>query len=1058
MRVSLAARRQHHPPPVIGIGASAGGIEALGTFFRALPSGSGLAFVVVTHLPPGRESSIVQVLAQFTPMPVVAAADGLVPQPNQVAVLSRSGTLTLEDGRLRLRESEAANRERHPIDVFFASLAEDRGEHCAGIILSGGGSDGTLGIKAIKQGGGLTLAQGGDHTEPRHGGMPSSAIATGLIDLVLPVQDMPAKLVEYIDGFDLAEDESAEHVVTAREAICRILRSQVGHDFSGYKDKTFLRRVRRRMHVLQLGDMEAYVGRLRQDPDEGRRLFRDLLISVTSFFRDQRAFEELASQVIPHLFEGRGADEPVRVWVPACATGEEVYSLAILLLEAMDAFPMAPKVQIFATDIDEPALAVARAARYPAPLLDDVSPARLERFFTRSGASYVLTKEVRDLCVFSAHSIIRDPPFSRIDLISCRNLLIYLDGDLQRRVIPIFHYALRPGAYLFLGTSENITQQTDLFAPLTKKHRVFQRRDNINAPLPLPLSAPGRGAAAASPLLGRATLGPARSGELAGLPLRNAIERRVLERFAPAYVVVDRNGDVVYYSAGTGRYLEAAAGTPTRELFAMARKGLRSELRTALREAVEGRRQARREGLAVDLDHAGPRVTLIVDPLPERDGDPLFVVVFEETRLLPAAEALAAATTASSIDRGAVDQLESELHETRDRLQSAIEEYETALEELKSANEELVSVNEELQSANEELETAKEEQQSVNEELHTVNLELQGKVDELDRANADLKNLFDSTEIATVFLDRHLVIRTFTPAVTAIFNLIPTDRGRPLTDIASQLEGVDLRADIRRVLDTREPLERPVRARAEGGSHYLMRLLPYRARDNSVEGVLVTFIDVTNVVEAKRHEDMLVGELNERVRDALAFMVGLVMDGASRTPAARGFSDRLVERLHALAEAYKLIARDNWRPVPLRELVERELEPYRQAGDEARVTIAGAATALAPRGALAFMTALRELTMNAARHGALSDPAGRLEIAWSIEGSDGPADRRRLVLRWAERGGPAISAARREGLPNELLERIFGGELGGTATIDLAQEGIRAELAAPLGRAVAGIE
>ncbi|MDB5406485.1 MAG: chemotaxis protein CheR [Rhodospirillales bacterium] len=1057
----VVANEQQKQFPIVGIGASAGGIEALQQFFRALPTESGLAFVVVTHLPPGRESSLVPIISQYTAMPVVAAEDGMVVEPNRTHVLSHEGILTIENGRLRLRGPEAV-RERHPIDVFFASLAVDRAERSVGIVLSGGGSDGTLGIKAVKQHGGLTLAQGSDHHERRHASMPESAIATGLVDLVLPVHEMPANLIAYFSGFAVLDDRFREkdhtgRIAAACDAICRILRRQLGHDFSGYKGKTFLRRVQRRMQVLHLGDIDAYVSRLDREPDEARLLFRDLLISVTSFFRDMEAFDELAARVIPRILAGKGADDTVRVWVPGCATGEEVYSIAILLLEGMDKLPALPKVQVFATDIDEPALAVARAARYPSSLLDGISPERLQRFFTAVGGSYSLTREVRDLCIFSAHSVIRDPPFSRIDLISCRNLLIYLDGDLQSRVIPIFHYALRPGGYLFLGTSENITQHAELFTPLTKKQRLFQRRDQATVTVPVPLFLPGRNGNGAAPVVLAGSAG-AMAGvpHLEGLPLRQAVERRVLERFAPAFVVVNRDDEVVYYSSRTGKYLEPAPGAPNRQLIAMARKGLRLELRAALREAEETRRRVRREGLSVEIDDRVQTIALTIEPLPDEKNPPLFLVVFEDVgRPLPPEEAWRARSTRED---STVEHLETELRETRERLQATVEEYETAVEELKSANEELVSVNEELQSTNEELETAKEEQQSVNEEMHTINAELNVKVDELDRANADLKNLFESTQIATLFLDRHLVIRSFTPAVTTLFNLIPTDRGRPLTDIANQLEAVDLRADIQHVLDTREPLERRVSGGAAKGTHYLMRILPYRAGDNTIDGVLVTFVDVNKVVAAEDHQLLLIAELNHRVRNMLGVVIGLVTQSAARAPEVSAFTNRLLERLHALAGTYGLVSRDNWTPVQLRELVQQELEPYLLGEEKQRITLEGAPVSLAPKAALAFGMAFHELATNAAKHGALLQPTGSIEVSWAIDGGgkangEGKADggngaAPRLVVRWREAGGPVDNPGK--GFGTDLLRRLLSYEVDGEAALEFTPQGVRAELSVPV--------
>ena len=465
--------------PIVGVGASAGGVEALEYLFKAMPAEPGMAFVIITHLAPKRESMLPEILARDTRMPVLVAEHDQLVRADHIYVTPADSVLQIENGRLRVLPI-ADGRERTPIDSFFASLAEDQAECAIGIVLSGAGSDGTLGIKAIKEHGGLTLAQATDHFGPRHSSMPESAIASGLVDLAVPIETMPAQLVAYVRSFDILDkevdkDEQAEAI---RKTICVILLEQTGHDFSGYKTRTFYRRIERRMQVLQIASLAAYADRLRQDAGEVNILFRDLLIGVTNFFRDAKAFEALEQLVMPRLFEGKGPSDTIRVWVPGCATGEEVYSLAIMLCEQIEQDSSRAKIQVFATDIDEAALAVARSGRYPHGLLQGVSKERLERFFRSQGTSYVINKRIRDICVFSSHSVVRDPPFSRMDLISCRNLLIYLNSELQARVIPIFHYALKPHGFLFLGTSENISQHGDLFTSLDKKNRVFQRRED----------------------------------------------------------------------------------------------------------------------------------------------------------------------------------------------------------------------------------------------------------------------------------------------------------------------------------------------------------------------------------------------------------------------------------------------------------------------------------------------------------------------------------------------------------------------------------------------------
>src|SRR5262245_34153090 len=684
-----------------------------------MPADTGMAFVLVSHMARGYESALPEILSRHTKMAVRIAADGATVEPNHAYVCPADHVVTIEGGRLYLA-ARRSDQQHRPIDVFLSSLAEERSESAIGVVLSGGGSDGALGIKAIKERGGLTMAQGTDGSGPRQTSMPETAIATGFVDLTLPVEEMAPRLTQFArstaDGEPFAmkdvDADDGEDVQEARRTIARILHSQIGHDFSGYKEKTCTRRVRRRMQIVQVDSLAGYVERLRRDPAEVTLLFRDLLIGVTNFFRDKDAFEALEQLVVPKLFEAADAADTVRIWVPGCATGEEVYSIAILMREHMDGLRNVPKVQIFATDIDEPALGVARAGRYPEALMESVRQDRLDRFFSRDNGSYVVAKEIRDLCVFSAHSVLRDPPFSRIDLISCRNLLIYLGPEFQSRVIPVFHFALKPGVYLFLGTSENISQHGDLFHRLDRKQRLFQRRDYAVSPLQFPLFAPGTRATMTG-------LEPRREPGSNAANLRRAVEAKVLENFAPAHVVVNRDGDIVHYSAHTGKYLEAAPAMPNRQLLASARRGLRLDLRNAFQQALETRRTVVRDDISIEIDDRLQDVRLTIEPLGNHDTDPLFLVGFADAgRSQTKSEAAAAHQPSGEVD---VDRLDRELRDTRERLQATVEEYETALEELKAANEEMVSVNEELQSTNEELETSKEELQSVNEEPNTVN-------------------------------------------------------------------------------------------------------------------------------------------------------------------------------------------------------------------------------------------------------------------------------------------------------------------------------------------------
>jgi two-component system, chemotaxis family, CheB/CheR fusion protein len=762
--------------PIVGIGASAGGIDAFHSFFNHMPADCGMAFVILLHLPADRKSMLTDILARWTPMRVTDAEDQMRLEPNCVYVPPPHALVTVVGERLGVQLPQQSNDKlSRPIDGFFDSLGSALRERAVGIVLSGTGSDGALGLKAIKECGGLTIAQGSDGSGPLYGEMPAGAIATGAVDLVLRVEEMPQHLVRLnavtVDPAEITGD--SDQADAARREICAILRRQLGHDFSDYRAQTFMRRVERRMQVRNRRTLPDYIAILRGDHEEAVLLFRDLLIRVTSFFRDKRTFDALEAQVIPTLFDGKKADAAVRVWVPGCATGEEAYSLAILLRESMDKLRGVPKVQLFATDIDAASITTARLGRYPATLLDGLAPGRRERFFSASQGGYVVTKEIRDLCTFSTHNLVRDPPFSRMDLVSCRNLLIYMNSDLQRRVIPIFHYSLMPGGILLLGGSESASQHDNLFEPLDKAARIFRRRP------------------------------------VAGPDLQLGLHRPVIETSTPPRIHGVQEAAISSENPSTP---SAAALSD-----AMARNGRRG-----------------RSGSMESL--LGP--------------------------LAPSAEAVAQL-------QAAIISLDEELH-------ALIEEHQTALEELRSSNEELHSVNEEMQSTNEELETSKEELQSLNEELHTVNSRLTEKIDEVDHTNSDLRNLFDSTEIATVFLDRHLVIRSFTNAIASLYNLIPSDQGRPLTDIVSRLNYYGLREDVNYVLSTLEPLERRI-TRLDRSVHYIMRILPYRNPDSTVSGVLVTFVDVTSIVQAEAalveadvRKDVFLATLSHELRNPLA--------------------------------------------------------------------------------------------------------------------------------------------------------------------------------------------
>lgn len=1022
--------------PVVAIGASAGGIDALKRFFGNLDPNSGLGFVLVQHLSPEHKSNLVEILSRFTDMPVVEARDGEAVRLDTIHVIPAGAMLTFESGALKV-SSPPDQRPHNPIDQFFSSLAEDLGPRAVAVVLSGYGDDGSLGVRSIHEHGGLVLAQGGDGQEPFADDMPRNAVETGFVDDVLPVTEMPRRLVDHattlgrlgpgVDDGRGVDDRQAE-------TLCDLLRAEVGHDFQGYKRKTFGRRVRRRMAALNIDDPEAYIAHCRDTPAELERLFDELLIGVTQFFRDPDAFKAVAREIVPKLFEDKGANGVVRVWVPGCATGEEAFSLAILLREHMASQRVAPKVQIFATDIDERSLRIARTAIYGKDRLGGMTPERLERFFRREGENWRLIKEVRDMCIFSTHNLLKDPPYSHLDLISCRNLLIYFDADLQERLIPLFHYALNQGGHLFIGPSENITRHGELFQTIDKRHRLYRRRDAVRVHVP----------SLASPLL-RIGLGVGRRSASARVDfdVSEAAERALLDSFSPAYVVVDDTFNVVRFSPRTGRYLEAPAGAPERNLISLARKGLRLDLRAALQRSTKTGETVVHPRVVFEAEDGLHEVRLVAQRLspPEQEAK-LTLVVFQD--LGPIAADV-------EPDRGSEDatarQLELELRATRELLQSTVEEYETSSEDLRSSNVELMSLNEELQSSNEELETSKEELQSLNEELQTVNLEVHTKVEELDRANNDLKNLIESTQIATLFLDRDLKVGIFTPAVYNVVRLIPSDIGRPITDIAHDLSNVALDQIARTVIDTEKSVE--FEARPKGGdADWVVRALPYKDSDGQTNGVVLTFVDVTRLKSADR-QTALVEELNHRVKNILSVVFSIASQMTRDAGTTEDFKTAFLARLRALANSNELLAARDWAGARLDDLVNFELKPY--AGRSDGVTVDGPNLLLTPKAAVTLGLVLHEMCTNAAKYGALADPSRRLAVTWAIEGADEGA---MLRLVWAETGGMGIKSPEKIGFGSHVISQSVEYELGGGVEVDFRDEGVAYVVLVPASAAL----
>jgi two-component system CheB/CheR fusion protein len=839
--------------PIVGIGTSAGGLSALQHFLPAVDAQGGLAFVVVQHLDPAHESNLATIIARWTPLPVATITDGALVAPNHVYVIP-------PDAEPRSRAAT--------VDTFLISLARDQGRNAACVILSGTGSDGTIGLRAIKEHGGVTFAQ----ADAEYDGMMRSALATGLVDLLLPAGQIPAKLAEHFrhmrdathrQDLDQIENGPSEEL----DKVIGLLRGRTGHDFKGYKAKTVIRRIRRRMEILQVHTIGEFVDRLRKEPRELDLLFQDLLIGVTSFFRDPAVFAALEKDVIPELFAGRGATESVRVWIPGCATGEEAYSIAILLREAATKLANVPKLQVFASDIDDAALEIARAGRYPATIEKYLSSERLAAYFIREDGTCRVTGDLREMCLFATHNLLRDAPFSKVDLISCRNLLIYLDADIQNRVIPLFHYALTNKGFLLLGPSENVSRHARLFTTVDKPQRIFRKRTLPGRNLPeFPLTA--------TDSLRHRQQSHARPASAANLTV--AAERLILDHFGPSYAVVTADGDLLHASARTGKYLELAPGVPSTNVVSMARRGLRLDLRTALHRAAKGGQAVTIMGLSVRANGSRQAIDLTIQPLPGHHGeDRNYLVVFQDVGAMRHDDEGEA--DHDHEESGHVRNLEDELSAAHERLQTATEELESSNEELKSGNEELSSMNEELQSANEELEISREELQSINEELQTVNGELTARVDELSRANSDISNLLESTQIATIFLDTSMRVKSFTPAAKDVFRIVESDAGRPISHLRARV-GVDsLQQDAELVLRTLRPVERQVAA-IEDDNRYMMRTTPYRTTDNVISGVVITFTDITRISAAEARISQLTRSLRDRV-ESLEKLLDLVPVG-----------------------------------------------------------------------------------------------------------------------------------------------------------------------------------
>jgi two-component system, chemotaxis family, CheB/CheR fusion protein len=1141
-------------PVVVGIGASAGGVQALQSLFAALPNDTGGAFVVVVHLDPQSPSEMANILATRTGMPVKQVDKPERLKADHVYVIPPDRRLSITNHEIAASEFAEPRGHRSPIDLFFRSLAEQHGDGCA-VVLTGAGTDGAVGIRAVKEAGGIILVQ--DPSEAEYPSMPRNAIATGVADFVLPLKGIAEQLADLVKD---REGLSAADVVNfSEDALRRILahvRIRTGHDFTNYKRATVVRRIARRMQVTRTDDPAEYYNYLKDNTDEASALLTDLLISVTTFFRDSEAFEALKTEVIPQLFPNKQQGEPIRVWVAGCATGEEAYSISMLLLEEASRHEIRPAIQIFGSDLDARALAIAREGRFPAAIEADVSEERLKRFFLREGDEYRVRQEVRDTVLFASHSVLKDPPFSRVDLVSCRNLLIYLDRELQQQVCGTFHYALNAEGFLLLGSSETADNPPGLFRNVDRKARIYQSTvQNGDKPRLLPR------------LLGNIGLARDQGVHLRGIVPPSsilseaALHRKAIERVAPPSILVDSTHRVIHLSETAGRYLQPSGGPLSGDIVDLVRPELRFELRSALHRVFEKPEPSLSLPILVRFNGARHRVLLQVKPAFEENDDVRHAVVLfiegeaAETTQLEDSQDLDRLVTTNDVVR----RLNEELQLTQARLRTTREESEVTNEELRAANEELQSINEEYRSTSEELETSKEELQSINEELQTVNSELKLKLEAVSRAHSDLQNLMAATDFGTLFLDSSLRIKRFTQQVTELFSVTPSDEGRPITDFAHQLEYDDLVKDAQTVLSHLAPLKHEARSRS--GRWYDIRLRPYRTVDDKIDGVVITFVDITELlhvekalqesktlaqqekrlidlsrdpifiwdydggilewnrgceelygyssqealgktkeellgttvphssfsnlrkellekgswngelhqktrsgraiivesrivletIEGKRlalectrditertawetRQQMLLGELTHRVKNTLTVVQSIAHQTLRSARSGDEFVEQFDGRLSALASAHGLLVESNWRGADLSALIRHQLQPY--IGDEKRLAINGEPLSLPADLATPFGLVFHELATNAAKHGSLSSPNGKIRIHWTLDSGNKPPT---LTVVWRELDGPRPSAPERTGFGTALIK---GGIPNATVTREFLPEGL----------------
>lgn len=823
--------------PIVGIGVSAGGLEALEQFFDNMPKGNGMAYVVIQHLDPDHESMMPELLQRSSPMKVFQATDRIVVKPNQVYVIPPNKSMSILNGTLHLFEPIETRGLRLPIDYFFRSLAIDQKEKSIGIVLSGMGSDGSLGFKAIKEVNGFLLVQ--EPADAKFEAMPRSAIDAVQVDIVAPANELPRRLMESLKHIPKGYSNSISDKkdTSNLEKIIILLRAQTGHDFSLYKKKTLFRRIERRMDVHQIDKIHNYVRFLQENPKETDILFKELLIGVTNFFRDVAVWENLKTKILPELFDKSPNGYTFRAWVAGCSTGEEAYTLAIIFSEAYDMIVPKKKfrLQIFASDLEIDAIELARKGEYSSGIVADVSPERIKKFFTVNGTGFKISSSIREMVVFAQHNVIKDPPFTKLDLLSCRNMLIYMEPELQKKLMILFHYSLCPGGIMLLGSAENESSGNGFFTQLDSKLKFFKRSElpQTSQLFNFPSSFSRR-----KIQLSEIQQKPMKEIE----NIQTLADRLLLQRFSPASVLINDQGDILYITGKTGKYLEPAAGKANMNIFAMAREGLNSMLTGAIRKAKQNYEPVVLKNLKVGTNGGSQYVDVTIqqNEKPETLKGSIIVVFSDVTIAIPEESNK---KTTKKLSSARYKEIENELQHANEELQSTREEMQTSQEELKSTNEELQSTNEELQSTNEELTTSKEEMQSLNEELQTVNIELQTKIADFELANNDMINLLNSTDIATLFLDKELNIRRFTEQLTKIIKLRPTDVGRPFTDLVNDLQYPDIAKHAREVLRTL--IFRETAITANSGNWFNVRIMPYRTFDDKIDGLVITFIDIT---------------------------------------------------------------------------------------------------------------------------------------------------------------------------------------------------------------------